>query len=546
MSTGKETPRQKMIGMMYLVLMAMLALNVAREVLDAFVLVDESLTKTIENFVQKNDVYYQEFDQAAAEQPVKAGPWKAKADEVKRRSDQLYHYLQELKFELIREAEGEDTDAIEGEHIHHKEIGAQDNMDIPAEIMIGPNLDGEGYQLRAAIEEYRNYLLSLVSEESETVRQSIMASLDTSDPPPEEEGELPHTWQQEHFEHLPLIAVLTLMSKMQSDVRNAESDAIRYLYSRIEAGSFKFNKLDPVVIPNSNHIIRGNEYTAKIFMAAFDTTQKPLVYIGEYDSTELEDGSFDYKMIGELGKDYDTVPIMGGRGIYSVQSSGSPGLRKWGGIISLKNLDGSFTNKPFHASYEVAEPSFVVSPTKMNVFYYPVENPVEISVPGYPSDKIVATVNNGTIRGSGGNYVVSPIREGEAQINVSVRIDGTARSMGVKKFRVRPVPDPYPTIAGKRSGSIRKSEVLGEAGPKAEMPDWFEFDLEFTVVDFTLAGTVGDNYVERRANGKYFTTEMRDIVNNMRSGSALFIKEVKAVGPAGKQRDIGTIAVKLQ
>lgn len=530
---------------MYLVLMAMLALNVSREVLDAFVLIDESLTKTTENFYHKNDVYYQEFDRAAAEAPVKAGPWKAKADEVRRRSDQLSEYIQELKLELVRDTEGEQTDAIEEKVIHGELIKGKENKDKPAEIMIGPNRDGKANDLRAAIDEYRDHLLSLVSEESETVRESIMNSLDTSDPPPsEDEGLL--TWQSEHFEHLPLIAVISLMSKMQSDVRNAESDAIRYLYSQIEAGSFKFNKLEPVIIPNSNHIIRGNEYVADVFMAAFDTTQRPTVYVGEYDSTILDDGTVEYSMKGEPGVNYDTIPIIGGKGVYSAKPSGSTGWRKWGGIISLKRLDGSFTKKPFHAEYQVAEPSFVVSPTKMNLFYTGVENPVEISVPGVPSDRIIATINNGTIRGRGDSYVVIPTREGTAQVNVSVRIDGSTRSMGIKNFRVKPVPDPYPTIAGKKFGSIRKSEILAEAGPKADMPEWFEFELEFTVVDFTFAGTIGDNYIERSAKGKYFTNEMRDIIRQMRSGSALFFKEVKAVGPDGKQRDIGTIAVKLQ
>ena len=148
-----------MIGMMYLVLMAMLALNVSKEVLDAFVLVDEGLVKTTENFAKKNDVYYQEFDRAAAENPQKAGPWKDKAYEVKRRADELHHYIQELKLEIIRAGDGEDAEAINGEQIDTEKIKAQDNQDKPSEIMIGPDEGGKANDLKMAIEEFRGFLL---------------------------------------------------------------------------------------------------------------------------------------------------------------------------------------------------------------------------------------------------------------------------------------------------------------------------------------------------------------------------------------------------
>ena len=184
MSGKKETPRQKMIGMMYLVLMALLALNVSKDVLDAFVLVDEGLTMTTENFASKNEVYYREFDRAAAENPVKAGPWQTKALEVKQRSDELNNYIQELKLELVTATEGEETEAIEEKNILGDEIVGKDNTFKPAEIMIGANNDGKANDLRQALDEFRDYLLSIVSEESGDVRHSLEASLDTSDPPP--------------------------------------------------------------------------------------------------------------------------------------------------------------------------------------------------------------------------------------------------------------------------------------------------------------------------------------------------------------------------
>lgn len=531
---------------MYLVLMALLALNVSKDVLDAFVLVDEGLTLTTENFASKNEVYYTEFDRAAAENPVKAGPWQAKALEVKQRSDELINYIQELKLELVIATEGENTEAIEEKKILGDEIVGKDNTFKPAEIMIGANNDGKANDLRQALDEFRDYLLSIVAEESGDVRHSIEASLDTSDPPPKEGETL--NWQHQYFEHLPLIAVITLMSKMQSDVRNAESEVLEYLYSQIDAGAFKFNLLESVVISNSNHIIRGNEYSASVFMAAFDTTQQPIVYVGRYDSTILDDGTVEYHMLGEEGRDYEAIPIEGGRGVFKVNTgSASTGWKPWGGIISLKRDDGTFTNKPFSAGYTVAMPSLVVSPTQMLVFYTAIDNPVEVSVPGYPANAISVSINNGRIRGSGTNYTVVPTREGKARVSVSVRADGRTRSMGYKDFRVAKLPDPYPTLAGVQGGTLSLYQILGEIGLKVTMPEWFQFGgVNYTITGYTFTAIVqgfDKNIPSRSAN---LSSGMRETIRNLRSGSRIYFNDITAVGPDGSTRYLPTLSVKIR
>jgi len=530
--------------MLYLVLTALLALYVLKDVLYAFVLVDESLTKTTENFYHKNDVYYKEFDRAAAENPKKAGTWKDKADEVKRKSEELSKYIQGLKLEIVKKGEGDDAEAIEGENISSEKIKGLEDLFISNEVLIGANKDGKANDLRAALEAYKEYLLTLISENAVDVRETIKSSLNTDDPQPKQ-GEILR-WQDEHFEDVPLIAAVTMLSKLQSDVRNAESDALRYLYSQIEAGSFSFNLLESVVIPSSNYIMRGTDYSANIFMAAFDTTQSPIVYVGEYDSTISDDGTVDYKMKGEVGQDYQAVPIMGGKGVYKVSTS-STGWKRWGGIISLKRLDGGVTSKPFKAEYQVAEPNLVVSATKMNVFYLGVPNPVEISIPGVPADRIVPSTNNGRISASGGAYVVNPTKEGSSLITVSVREDGGVRSRGSKTFRVRKVPDPYATLAGGRSGaSLSKSQILGELGPKALMPEWFEFDLEFTVTSFSLATYVQGFYQEIATTSGTFSSAQRDVLRNLNPGAKLYLNDVTVVGPDGGSRNLGTILIKVK
>jgi gliding motility-associated protein GldM len=345
-----------------------------------------------------------------------------------------------------------------------------------------------------------------------------------------------------------LIAVITLMSKMQSDVRNAESEVLNYLYSQIDAGSFKFNALESVVISNSNHIIRGNEYSASVFMAAFDTTQQPIVYVGRYDSTIRDDGTVEYHMVGEEGRDYKAIPVEGGKGVYKVNTTGaSTGWKPWGGIISLKRGDGTFTNKPFTAGFTVAEPSLVVSPTQMLVFYQAIDNPVEVSVPGYPASALSVSINNGRITGRGSNYNVVPTRVGGARVSVSVRADGKTRSMGYKDFRVEKLPDPYPTLAGIQGGTLSLNEILGEIGLKASMPEWFKFGgVNYTITGYTFTAIVqgfDKNIPSRSAN---LSGDMRETIRNLRSGSRIYFNDITAVGPDGSTRNLPTLSIKIR
>src|ERR1035437_992769 len=304
MAHKKETPRQKMIGMMYLVLTALLALNVSKDILDAFVIVDESITTTTDNFSKKNKLIYQDFDQAFQQNKEKVGPWKNKADSVRKEADELYNLINSLKIKIVKKTEG-DSLAIVNQRVLPEKINAKDNKDVPAEIMVGNTNNGDGKKLKEKIELFRLHLLSMVDKRDSMVIDALKKNLNT-EPPKGKEGDKT-TWESYNFEQWPLIAVTTIMSKLQSDVRNAESEITRYLYKRIDQGSVKFNKLDAVVIPNTNYVLKGTEYRAEIFLAAYDSTQNPTILI-----------------------DGRAISVKDGRGIYSVTGSGT-GVRKWGG-----------------------------------------------------------------------------------------------------------------------------------------------------------------------------------------------------------------------
>ncbi len=538
MAGGKETPRQKLIGMMYLVLMAMLALNVSVEVLDAFVVVDEGLTKTTENFSHQNEAVYREFARRFAENPVRVRPWKEKADEVKDRSDALYNNIQDLKQQITIAADGSGTDAIDEEgRIIGDRIRAKENTNPPAQVMLS-ELNPRGTHLKNSIEEYRDFLIGLVESRDIGIIQSIETNLDTSDPPPKEGSTV--SWESQHFYYMPTIAALTLMSKMQADVRNAEADILNYLINQVDAGSFMFNALEATVIPSSNYVFRGGDYEASVFIAAFDTTQAPEILVGQYREVELEDGSIDYEMVGSA----ETLPVEQGKGIFRARPS-TTGYHTWGGLIRLRAPDGSFISRPFRSEYQVAEPNLIVSPSKMNVFYMGVDNPVEISIPGLAADQINATVNNGTLRRvSGSNYVVVPARPGDANVSVTGNIDGTTRNFGSRQFRVRTVPDPVAKVAGRTGGNIGRNVLLAQTGVVAEMEN-FDFDLSFTVQSFTISTSQRGFVVDARSSSNRITDEQREIIRAASRGDRIYFDDIIARSPTGDQRRLPTISYRI-
>ncbi|PLX21586.1 MAG: gliding motility protein GldM, partial [Salinivirgaceae bacterium] len=369
MAGGKETPRQKMIGMMYLFLTAMLALNVSKAVLDSFVLVNDSLTNTVENFNQKNKSIYDEFEKQASMNEAKVGKWNDLAKEVRTKADEISQVIDDLKVEVVKTADGEEAEAIVDGIVVAKNIDAKDNQDIGGQVLV---MQGKGEQLKQKVDEFRDFLLANIDEDHPTLLAAIEKNLNTENPPPLPDG-TPQSWVSQNFEHIPLVAVVTMLTKLQTDIRNSEADVVRYFYGQISASDFKFNKLTPVVIPKSSYVLRGGQYEAEVFIAAQDTTQQPRIFIGNVE----EDENGNYKMVGGS----DSLPIENGKGQYKMAAS-SLGEKSWGGLIAMTAPDGSIKTYKFEEKYEVAQPTAIISASANRVFYYGVPNPLEVSVPG--------------------------------------------------------------------------------------------------------------------------------------------------------------------
>jgi len=547
MAHVKETPRQKMIGMMYLVLMAMLALNVSNEVLNAFDVLDEGLRKTIETLEATNKKVLSDFEIQFELNRTKVEPWKMKAAMVQEKADKIVSFIQDTKIEILKK-DRDDEAYDEAGNVNTKLIKGKDRVDPPAYVMIGDNNDKAGKELKEMIIDYRNYLINEVvnTENATPIRTSIESGLNTESSTYGKSGTEMKDWEREHFEHLPLSGVLTIMTGLQINVRNAESEALKYLYSQIDAGSFKFNQLNATIIPNSNYIIRGNDYKAEVFLAASDTTAFPKIYVTNdprpYDST-IVDGVLMYSR--RHGLKYDSIEVSkgSGKGIYSVPAS-TLGSKRWGGIIELTGPQGTIV-KPFKKSYLVAEGAVTVAPTKMNVFYLGVDNPVDVSVAGIQPDKVDISVTNARHVKQGGSYIIRPIRPGNAFVVVYANLEGQKREMGRKEFRVKTVPTPFAMVNAQKGGYISQSVLLAQLGVVAEMGEDFDFDLKFTITEFTVSAVIQGFVREYTAKSNRFTSDQMNLIRNLSRGNSVYIQDIKAVGPDGSTRPLSTINFKL-
>ncbi|MRR18739.1 gliding motility protein GldM [bacterium] len=546
MSKGKETPRQKMIGMMYLILTAMLALNVSKEAVEAFKKVDLSLTKTTANYIKKNDITYAAFDVAAAENPEKAGAWKTRAYDVKARADELYNYIQDLKVEIITTAEGPESEALLPDNqIDVTKVKKIDENNVPSEILIGANQEGKGNDLKALMEDYRGFLVETLDGKDMAAEASILDILNTDDPQNIEKTGT-ENWVNANFQALPLVAVITILSKMQVDVRNAETDVLNFLYTQIDAGSLRFNKIIPTVIPNSTYVMQGNEYEARVFVAATDTTQDMEIFVGPYTSKTNADGTVVY----EPGSQATKLPIdESGVGIYRVRP-GSTGEKSWGGVIRMKAPDGTIRTYGFDSKYSVGMPNVVVSPTAMNVFYQGIQNPVDISVPGVGSDKLTVRMTNGDIKRGKykdyrGEYVAEPRTVGQnAQVIVTANINGKVQTFPPVEFRVRRLPDPEARFANMKEGNVLRSVAAAQQVVTAVLEN-FEFDLTYTVTGFTVSVNDKGFEITAESNNNRLTDKQKGLIANLRAGQKLIIEKIKAVGPDGRTRDLNPIILKI-
>ena len=267
-ANNPNSPRQRMINLMYLVFIAMLALNVSSEVLDGFELVENSLRTSTSNASRRNEEVKANLDRAFRENEAKVGEWYEKGVKVKGESDDLYEYIEELKNRIVQEADGKNADV---ENIVQKE-----NLEAASRVMLAPMV-GEGRKLRELIDSYRINMSDVVNNSSKKAMFNTVLSTEI----PGKGGMIAQSWESVLFENMPVAAAITLLSKIQSDIRFVEGETLSTLLTNVDIGDYRVNAIQALVIPKSQIVTSGMPYEAQIVLAAVDSTKQPAYYLGE-------------------------------------------------------------------------------------------------------------------------------------------------------------------------------------------------------------------------------------------------------------------------
>lgn len=506
MAGGNLSPRQKMINMMYLVLTALLALNISKDILDSLTKLNTSLDESAKTIEKKNEKIYANFARAAGENPAKAAKWNNMARQVKQESDALYNHLADLKHDLIMES----GDYVEGFGKGSDRAKALDQKSKPANYLLN---EGNAEVLRKKIETFRGSMTTFAAGNSNIIN-TIETTFDTKDQVMEK-GSIPTDWEHATFDHFPLGAILPFLTDYQAKIRNVETDILTQLEKNIDIGTVKFNKVEAVVLASSNYITKGGEYKAEVFLAAYDSTQVPKITIGD--------------------NVLDAESIVNGRGLVSFKAT-TAGPQKWGGFIEITQLgsDEPLVYPIKEQTFTVAPPSVVISPTKMNVFYRGVDNPVEIAVPGADPNKV--KVSGGGVVGSPGKYFAKVDGfKGVNKVTIKVSVeetqaDGTTKLVpyGNKEFRIKGLPQAVGMVYQKSDNILSKNAAKGLT-VEAEFQD-FPFDLPITVSRFeiTIPG-----FPPETVRGNRLPGAVKTKIDRLRPGSTMTIRKIQAKGGNG-------------
>jgi gliding motility-associated protein GldM len=536
-----ETPRQKMIGMMYLFYTALLALNVSSEILTSFVKINESIQKTTSNYSEKTKSLYAKIDNSALEQPGKYTKLAQQAHELERQSNEFIQNIEDLKLLIVRESQGPEA-TLDGE------IKKMDDLHAATIVMVGEGGPMMGKQLRGWLDSYRELLLGIIEDTSLTVYKNVAKNLEAKDQ--FDNKEAPWSWEETLCRGMPMIGTMAMLSKLQADIRNSEADVLEFMIAELEGLDIRITALEALVSSPRSFVIRGGKYSSNVFLGARDTSMRPTIYLTYnapfYDSTVVN-GEVQYKL--RQGANYDTLPIdESGKGLH-VRDCGGVGDFNYGGLVHYKSNKGDMW-LPYKAVYQVGDAGFTVSASACNVFYRGLDNPVEVAVSGYPQEAVSVSISGGaSISRSGAGYIVkvpASVSAREVSITVSVRTEEGVRTLGSKTFSVLNVPPPTIVIAGayKDGASVPKAAITRTPTLTANLEsDFFPFKgVSYSVISYeflysvrgvtqTIAGT-GSNIPQT-------------ILNNLNPGSAASFTNIRVSSPSGERKTNG-ITVKIQ
>ena len=513
---------------MYLIFLSLMALNVSVEVLDSFPLINEGIEQTNRNFELKVDMVYRDFDQEKAISEEKVQPFYDQAQYIRGLADELVDYLVAQRSLMI--AELNRITPQEADTLSLFDLRAKDNYSTSSRFWLRDNTQepardgGRGtraYVLREKILNFKNEIDSILDLHGLT--EFAQLGLDVEGPFKRQDAEI--SWQQLMFDRVISVAVATNLSRMITEIRNAEFDVVNLLYGAITKDDFKFDRIEARVVPRSQIVLLDDYYEADIFVAAIDTRQTPQVFVGG-----------------------QAIPIADGVGRMRIRAT-TEGTQTRTGVIRVTSPTGYPIEYPFTASFTVQRPTATVSATRMNLFYVGLDNPVSISAPGIPAENLRPEISSGgtLTRQPDGSYIAR-VQPGTSEVRITVNalMDGTQRTVGTSTFRVRTVPDPMAYVGNRREGRITRQALLNAGGIVARMEN-FEFDLSYEIRSFTMLTNVRGFLQTYASDSNRFTPEMIQVINTATRDQRIFFENITTHrGPDGLERTLPQISFIIQ
>jgi len=501
-----------MINMMYIVLTALLALNVSKQVLKSFHMMEQGFISSASTLDEKNESIMNEFAISMKSDAKKTRPYLKRAKKAREISTQFCKYIDEVKREVEKLGGGR-KEMVKGDVVG--EITKADGMEKHANYFVN---EKKGIELQNRINKTRKELLSLLQSDKATpIKENYFNEVKSStqlkalDPSPVDGNQ--KTWVNLYLEENPTAGVLAMLTKIKNDAKNLETDVLTKLQVGVYDGDIPINTIEAMVIPKSNYVMKGAPYEADILLVASNSTSENKILIN-----------------GE------EIQVAKGKGKYTVTNN-QIGTKTYSGSIMVKGKDGKEKPYPFNSEYQVYQPLATISAVNMNIVYSGLDNPIEISVPGFPASTISATVSGGwTLRktANGKYYAKGNTTSRKITITASVNTEQGTRIMGSQIYTVRKVPLPRIKFGGfDGTRTVTKSALTSQPHIIASLGNFYFKGVRYRVVSYTAilySRRTGSTPIDVRGSS---TASLRGAINRLRSGDNVIITNVKVEGPNG-------------
>lgn len=564
MAGNKETPRQRMIGMMYLVLTALLALNVSKEIVNAFVKLNDKIEDANAIVEMQIETDLDKFKLAMADKSARVvvKQWYDKAKAIHDASNMEFDFFLKETNSLLKATEGEKSEWLEKDKNTGRlklkslmAVEAKDDYDAATRLFVGDNPTSpneRGRDLRTRLEKLRDMMVMqmanyTLNNKTYSINEKLLAKFDPKIPStrkylkeamvncnkldtaamnrvihilsyPQQLNEFDEvtSWQGSMFNYSPVVAASAMLTALRSDIRTAESIAIQHLFAKVDVNIIHVNKIEPVAFAPKGYLNVGDTMPLKVMIAAYDSNSVSMIrYADNPEMSNQEEKS----------------------GMISIKAT-TPGVKNLYGNIAVKEK-GVITWKPWTFQYEVGQPQAVISATDLNVLYIGHENKISASASGYSSNEVRLTGDGVTIQPSNGNYVVK-VPASMVGRRVMLHVTANGKRIGSTEFRIKNIPKPMTFLGAipATESTITRSQLLTSvnSGVRLGYDDSSPISVNFRTSSYKAKVEFGGSVQTLECtNGKFSPKDLRTL-QNLRPGTVLRIEEVRGLA--------GTLAIR--